>query len=201
MSKQEFLEGLRQSLNGAGAYALVDENLRFYSDYIDAEISKGRSEESVMGELGDPRLIANSICQANGFRDIFEEGKVYTARDTWDGDPSTFAQGREYTGGGFAQDLFGGQDGAPQDRAGSREDAAGQGGQAHGSRPDLRLFRFTGARAILFLVAVLAVVFLFLYAVFAVIGGIFKILSPVLPVVIGVLVIVWLVRKMMGGNQ
>ena len=66
MTKQEFLETMRMSLNGKVSSSLVMENLRYYEDYINVEIRKGRDESEVLNELGDPRLIARTIAQTCG---------------------------------------------------------------------------------------------------------------------------------------
>ena len=71
MTKEEFLDGLRKALASTGSQALIEENTRFYSSYIDDELSKGRSIEEIMEELGEPRLIANSIKVAAGYDDVF----------------------------------------------------------------------------------------------------------------------------------
>lgn len=71
MTKEEFLDGLRKALASTGSQALIEENTRFYSSYIDDELSKDRSIEEIMEELGEPRLIANSIKVAAGYDDIF----------------------------------------------------------------------------------------------------------------------------------
>ena len=42
MNKQEFLEKLRLALNGKVAAGVVTENLKFYEDYINTEIRKGK---------------------------------------------------------------------------------------------------------------------------------------------------------------
>jgi hypothetical protein len=76
MTKQEFLIGLKRELMAAGADSLVAENLEYYSGYIDGEIAKGRTEEDVMTELGDPRLIARSILDAAGYADEVSPGTV-----------------------------------------------------------------------------------------------------------------------------
>ena len=76
MTKTEFLEGLSKSLSSTGSLGLVRENLKFYDEYIDAEIEKGRSEEEVLGELGDPRLIANSIKESVGIDDEFAGSEI-----------------------------------------------------------------------------------------------------------------------------
>lgn len=69
MSKDEFMDGLGKSLKGK-----VDDNeyssqMQFYSSYISSEIASGRSEEEVLAELGDPRLIAKTILQTYLLKD------------------------------------------------------------------------------------------------------------------------------------
>ena len=71
MTKEEFLEGLKRALFSTGSQSLIEYNLDYYSSYIDGEIAKGRSMDDVMNELGDPRLIANSIKVAEGYSDVF----------------------------------------------------------------------------------------------------------------------------------
>lgn len=61
MNRGEFLEGLRSALSGEVPPSVVQENLRYYDEYIRTEIQKGRSEADVMEELGDARLIARTI--------------------------------------------------------------------------------------------------------------------------------------------
>lgn len=61
MSKGEFLQGLQDALSGMVPPAVVQENLRYYEDYIRTEVKNGRRESEVMEELGDPRLIARTI--------------------------------------------------------------------------------------------------------------------------------------------
>lgn len=61
MRKSEFLEKLRLALNGRIPYEQVEDNLNYYEDYINTQIRLGHSEEQVMQELGDPRLIAKTI--------------------------------------------------------------------------------------------------------------------------------------------
>ena len=75
MNKQEFLERLRQALNGRVAPNVVTENINYYEDYINMEIRKGRSEEEVLAQLGDPRLIARTIVETNGGSQIQDGGR------------------------------------------------------------------------------------------------------------------------------
>ncbi len=96
MTKQEFLDGLTKSLLSTGSEKIIRENRSFYNEYIDTELRKGRSEEEVLNELGDPRLIANSIKEAAGIDDEFV-GNVES------GDPQ-----RDY---GAGTDAYGTQNG------------------------------------------------------------------------------------------
>lgn len=66
MEKTEFLDQLRQSLNGRLEPQEVTENLRYYEDYINMQIRMGKPETEVMEVLGSPRLIARSIMDAKG---------------------------------------------------------------------------------------------------------------------------------------
>ena len=61
MRKDEFLQTLRRALNGNVPPRVVEENVRYYDGYISDEVRKGRSEEEVIEEIGDPRLIARTI--------------------------------------------------------------------------------------------------------------------------------------------
>ena len=67
MDKHEFLEklseALRESMDDSSAY----EHISYYSNYIDEEIKKGRTEQEVIDELGNPRLIAKSIIDRGGY--------------------------------------------------------------------------------------------------------------------------------------
>ena len=63
MSKEEFLEELRQSLTLSGkmSAAEINSNVDYYRAYIEGEIMKGRSEAEVLEELGPARLIAKTL--------------------------------------------------------------------------------------------------------------------------------------------
>ncbi len=62
MNKAEFLGKLKEYL---GSYnidrSVINENLDYYSIYIDSQVNKGRSEEDVIKELGEPTIIGRSI--------------------------------------------------------------------------------------------------------------------------------------------
>lgn len=65
MEKQEFIEKLKITLNGRVSPSVVMDNVRFYEDYINTEIRKGRNPQEVLDTLGDPRLIAKTIVETN----------------------------------------------------------------------------------------------------------------------------------------
>lgn len=65
MDRREFMEKLQRALAGGLNSSMVADNMRFYQEYIDSEIRKGRTEAEVLESLGDPRLLAKSIIEAN----------------------------------------------------------------------------------------------------------------------------------------
>lgn len=65
MDRTEFIERLQRALAGGVNSSRVAENVQYYREYIDVEIRKGRSEKEVLESLGDPRLLAKSIIEAN----------------------------------------------------------------------------------------------------------------------------------------
>lgn len=64
MTKQKFLNGLKEALVGEVGPVEVNNQLLYYERYIDDEIKKGRTEQQILEELGDPRLIAKTIVDA-----------------------------------------------------------------------------------------------------------------------------------------
>lgn len=63
MTRYDFTERLRTALAGEVPTTVIEENIRFYDRYISDEIAKGKSEEEVLAELGDARLIAKTILE------------------------------------------------------------------------------------------------------------------------------------------
>lgn len=61
MTRFEFTIKLRKALSGRVNHAIVNDNVAYYENYIDAEMRKGRKEKEILEELGDPRLIAKTI--------------------------------------------------------------------------------------------------------------------------------------------
>ena len=63
-TKQEFIDGLRRALTGRISQEEIEEHIRYYEDYITAETRIKGSEQEVLNALGNPKLIAMSICAA-----------------------------------------------------------------------------------------------------------------------------------------
>lgn len=100
MDKREFIDKLQRALAGGLNSSLVAENVRYYEEYIDSEIRKGKSEAEVLGTLGDPRLLAKSIIEANK-----QAGASYGSNREYDDEVSENAQehdsDRNTSGGNF----------------------------------------------------------------------------------------------------
>lgn len=61
MTRQEFLKELRIALQGEMSQGALEEHIRYYENYIMEESRKGRNEEEVIAQLGNPRLIAKTL--------------------------------------------------------------------------------------------------------------------------------------------
>lgn len=78
MRKSEFLQELKEALQGEVSGRVLQENLRYYDNYISQEMAGGRGEEDVTEEIGSPRLIARTIIDSSGAAgDIPEQGGYY----------------------------------------------------------------------------------------------------------------------------
>lgn len=90
MNKEEFITRLQQSLAGGLSGTQVAEHVRYYREYIDSEIHKGRMEAEVLAQLGDPRLLAKSIIEAN------KAGSAYGSAREYDEEVAGDVQGAGY---------------------------------------------------------------------------------------------------------
>ena len=73
MTKQGFLEELKQTLSGEVSAEAMMDSYRYYATYIEEEIQNGKTEEQVLEELGKPSLIARSIIAAQSGERIVDE--------------------------------------------------------------------------------------------------------------------------------
>lgn len=109
MTKQEFLDGLRAALSGRVGASLVAENVNYYEDYINTQVRMGRGEADVVRELGDPRLIAKSIAEANKHAGIGQndEAEYQSAGGYSDG---RYAGGNYYKGRHYSGNYYNGNE-------------------------------------------------------------------------------------------
>mgnify|MGYP000644661539 FL=1 len=77
MTKRQFMEELRSSLEGMVSQVVIQENMNYYEDYINEQIRNGKNEQDVLNELGSPRLIARSIIDAKGEDDDYVQTEYY----------------------------------------------------------------------------------------------------------------------------
>ena len=153
MNREEFLRGLGASLNGAVPPSVIQENLRYYDEYIRSEVARGRSEEEVIDEIGGYRLIAKSIIEANGGENQDSGGYGSTG-------------GEEYYGGAY-RDEYGGNGSGPY--SGYEKNERREGG--------FHMYDLSHGWKRFIIPVVLIVVFIL---IFTVIGGLFTLLSPLI---------------------
>lgn len=77
MNRYEFINALRAALGGKVPATTVEDNIQYYEEYIEVQLRQGRSEAEVLETLGDPRLLARTIIEAN---------KYAEGTDTYGGD-------------------------------------------------------------------------------------------------------------------
>lgn len=173
MTKEEFLEGLKRALFSTGSQSLIEYNLDYYSSYIDGEIAKGRSMDEVMNELGDPRLIANSIKVAEGYSDVF----VGFEDEVIDGNAGDYKENSdfEFNTKGFDKDYE----------------------ESHKENSAFKIYNMNGKSLILPLIIALAVLIL----VVVVIVAVFSFLAPVLLPIIAVLILVGLIKGIVDNKN
>ncbi|MDO5695598.1 MAG: DUF1700 domain-containing protein [Eubacteriales bacterium] len=166
---KEFLRLLREALEGEMSEREIAANEAYYRTYFAREKRKGRTEEEISEELGDPRLIARSILDAD---------KISGMRD----DNYTYYDGEEVSTGR--------SDTPPprQDRPNGADvrDGTSFGVGTSGCAP----------RLLLALVLVLVVVALILVAIFKTVILVGKLFLWALPAILLVAGILWLVRKL-----
>ena len=51
MEKQEFINGLRRGLSGIEDYDYINDTVNYYENYIETEVRKGETEETVLRML------------------------------------------------------------------------------------------------------------------------------------------------------
>lgn len=67
MDRYEFISTLRTALTGKVPATTVEDNVKYYEEYIEIQLRQGKSEKEVLAALGDPRLLAKTIIEANKY--------------------------------------------------------------------------------------------------------------------------------------
>lgn len=177
MSKREFLSKLEEALVYEMPPRAVTENLRYYSSYIDSEKGKGRSEEEVLDELGDPRLIARTIIEAEKSG---EDGIPGTADDVvWQETPYS-ARMTGYDRGTESSDRETGREDYNADPEENRE--------RRGFGTHMSIHTYSGCMPCL----VGLMIALFIMSIFM---GAISLMMPILPVIAVIALIWWLLGK------
>lgn len=84
MTRAVFIEELTVHLKDNVLDTTLHEQISFYNEYIDVEKRKGRKEEEVLEELGDPKLIAKTIIQVHpGERKISSDADEIKKRNPY----------------------------------------------------------------------------------------------------------------------
>ncbi len=94
MTRREFLDGLRTALGNDLSGPVIQENVDYYNGYISDEVRKGRLEEDVIAELGDPWVIARTIIDSRESQgeNQYQESYGYEAGQ------NVYGSGQEETG-------------------------------------------------------------------------------------------------------
>ncbi len=80
MTRNDFINRLRETLSEELSAQKVQEHVNFYSDYIVDEVRKGRKEADVVAELGDPWAIAKNIIDSEEIKGETQEEYSYEPR-------------------------------------------------------------------------------------------------------------------------
>ena len=214
MNKKEFLQTLRGELTNSVSGEVIEEQLRFYSDYINTEIAKGRGEEEVVAELSAPNLLARSIIEAadaggdrvartTPFR--YEEKDINYASDEEDlqyrgtssekGSSSSDTENPRYerreSSSGVSGNYSGGRVYGDRENTNYHNTGYGNGRESHGYRPYIPV---SSTGCLLFTIVVIALLVL----VVLVFVGILSFLAPILFPVLCIAVILWLLSGILN---
>ena len=174
MRREEFLQQLREALRGQVSQAVINDNLTYYENYILQEIRKGKNEESVIEQLGNPRLLARTIIDTS-------EGNKTEGRQ--DADRRT--GGAESSGRNYSYDN--------RNQAGNGRWRDDDGDYRRNERGYNRVI--SGRKAKFILIVILLVVILVLIGIGYIIGGLISLLAPIIIPLILVLLVFRLMRR------
>ena len=219
MNKKEFLQALRGELIHSVSGQIIEEQLRFYSEYIDTEMDRGRGEEEVVAELSAPNLLARSIIEAaeaggdrvartTPFR--YEEKDINYAsdeedlryqgtaseKDRFDSETESLRYERRESSssgsGNYSRNTAYGDSGnGGYGNSNYGNNSYGNGRESHGYRPYIPV---SSTGCLLFTIVVIALLVL----VVLVFVGILSFLAPILFPVLCIAVILWLLSGILN---
>ena len=214
MNKKEFLQALRGELINSVSGQIIEEQLRFYSEYIDTEMDKGRGEEEVVAELSAPNLLARSIIEAadaggdrvartTPFR--YEEKDINYAsdeedlryqgttseKDRFDSETESLRYERRESSSSGSGNYSGGRVYGDRENTNYHNTGYGNGGENHGYRPYIPV---SSTGCLLFTIVVIALLVLAVL----VFVGILSFLAPILFPVLCIAVILWLLSGILN---
>lgn len=219
MNKKEFLQALRGELINSVSGQIIEEQLRFYSEYIDTEMDRGRGEEEVVAELSAPNLLARSIIEAadaggdrvartTPFR--YEEKDINYAsdeedlryqgtaseKDRFDSETESLRYERRESSssgsGNYSRNTAYGDSGnGGYGNSNYGNNSYGNGRESHGYRPYIPV---SSTGCLLFTIVVIALLVL----VVLVFVGILSFLAPILFPVLCIAVILWLLSGILN---
>jgi hypothetical protein len=219
VNKKEFLQALRGELINSVSGQIIEEQLRFYSEYIDTEMGKGRGEEEVVAELSAPNLLARSIIEAadaggdrvartTPFR--YEEKDINYAsdeedlryqgmaseKDRFDSETESLRYERRESSssgsGNYSRNTAYGDSGnGGYGNSNYGNNSYGNGRESHGYRPYIPV---SSTGCLLFTIVVIALLVL----VVLVFVGILSFLAPILFPVLCIAVILWLLSGILN---
>ena len=214
MNKKEFLQALRGELIHSVSGQIIEEQLRFYSEYIDTEMGKGRGEEEVVAELSAPNLLARSIIEAaeaggdrvartTPFR--YEEKDINYAsdeedlryqgmaseKDRFDSETESLRYERRESSSSGSGNYSGGRVYGDRENTNYHNTGYGNGGENHGYRPYIPV---SSTGCLIFTIVVIALLVLAVL----VFVGILSFLAPILFPVLCIAVILWLLSGILN---
>lgn len=214
MNKKEFLQALRGELINSVSGQIIEEQLRFYSEYIDTEMGKGRGEEEVVAELSAPNLLARSIIEAadaggdrvartTPFR--YEEKDINYAsdeedlryqgtaseKDRFDSETESLRYERRESSSSGSESYSGGRVYGDRENTNYHNTGYGDGRENHGYRPYIPV---SSTGCLLFTIVVIALLVLVVLAFV----GILSFLAPILFPVLCIAVILWLLSGILN---
>lgn len=219
MNKKEFLQALRGELINSVSGQIIEEQLRFYSEYIDTEMDRGRGEEEVVAELSAPNLLARSIIEAaeaggdrvartTPFRyeekdinyasdeeDLRYQGTAFE-KDRFDSETESLRyERRESSSGGSGNysrnTAYGDSGNGGYGNSSYGNNSYGNGRESHGYRPYIPV---SSTGCLLFAIVVIALLVLAVL----VFVGILSFLAPILFPVLCIAVILWLLSGILN---